>query len=108
MASRRVFLTFLVLDGGLAGTIYALVALAFVVVYKASRVVNFALGEWLGVGSRLVACGVNTFGLGLGGALGVASAGMVAFALAFNRAVVRRLSTQPLISSIMMTLGSAS
>ena len=105
MASRRVFLTFLVLDGGLAGTIYALVALAFVVVYKASRVVNFALGEWLGVGSRLVACGVNTFGLGLGGALGVASAGMVAFALAFNRAVVRRLSTQPLISSIMMTLG---
>jgi branched-chain amino acid transport system permease protein len=94
-----------VLDGALAGAIYALVALAFVVAYKACRVVNFALGEWLAVGSRLVAFGVQTFGLGLVGAVGVGFAGMIAFALAFSGTVLRRLSGQPLIAWIMVTLG---
>jgi branched-chain amino acid transport system permease protein len=35
----------LVVDGALAGMVYALVALAFVLVYKASRMINFALGS---------------------------------------------------------------
>ena len=39
------FFAFLVVDGALAGAIYALVALAFVVVYKASRVINFAVAD---------------------------------------------------------------
>ena len=41
------FLVALLLDGVLAGAVYALIALAFVVVYKASRMINFALGEWV-------------------------------------------------------------
>src|SRR5207248_1087201 len=44
------FFVALIVDGALAGAIYALIALGFVVVYKASRVINFALGEWLMVG----------------------------------------------------------
>jgi branched-chain amino acid transport system permease protein len=92
-------------DGALAGAIYALVALAFVVVYKAARMANFALGEWVMLGSRIVASGIHVFGLGLGGALGLACAGMVGMAVVFNRAVLRRLSGQPLISFIMVTLG---
>jgi branched-chain amino acid transport system permease protein len=40
---RLAFFVFLVADGALAGSIYALVALAFVVVYKASRMINFAV-----------------------------------------------------------------
>jgi branched-chain amino acid transport system permease protein len=39
------FFVALVVDGALAGAIYALIGLGFVVVYKASRVINFALGE---------------------------------------------------------------
>jgi branched-chain amino acid transport system permease protein len=39
------FFVFLVTDGALAGSIYALVALAFVVVYKASRMINFAVAD---------------------------------------------------------------
>ena len=39
------FFTALLVDGLLASAVYALVALAFVVVYKASGAVNFALGE---------------------------------------------------------------
>src|SRR5882762_8780350 len=69
----------------LSGAVYAPIALAFVVVYKASRMINFALGEWVMVASRLVATGLSALGLGLASALGFACAGMVALGLAFNR-----------------------
>ena len=44
------FFVSLLVDGILAGPLYALIALAFVVVYKTSRMVNFALGEWAMLG----------------------------------------------------------
>lgn len=100
-----VFPLALVVDGALAGAVYALVALAFVVVYKASRMINFALGEWLMLASRLVASGFHALGLGLVGALGVGCAGMVATAVVFNWLVLRRLVGQPLVSLIMVTIG---
>src|ERR1700704_1143958 len=99
------FLAALLVDGALAGAVYAPIALAFVVVYKASRIINFALGEWVMVSSRLVANGFSALGLGLAGAVGFGCAGMVALGLVFNRVVLRRLVGQPLISLIMVTLG---
>ena len=99
------FLAALTIDGALAGVIYATIALAFVVVYKASRTINFALGEWVMLGSRMVATGLHAFGLGLGGALGLAIGGMVAVALGFNRLIMRPLIGRPTISLIMVTIG---
>ena len=99
------FFASLLVDGILAGAVYALIALAFVVVYKASRMINFALGEWVMVGSRLAGVGLHGAGLGPAGALAFAGAAMVALALAFNRVVLRRLVGQPLIGVIMVTLG---
>jgi branched-chain amino acid transport system permease protein len=99
------FFAALVVDGALAGAIYALIALAFVVVYKASRMMNFALGEWLTVGAGLVAAGVHGAGLPLAPALAAASAGMIALALGFNRLVLRPLVGRPVIALIMVTLG---
>ena len=100
----RFFLALLV-DGGLAGTVYALVALAFVIVYKASRVINFSLGEWVMLGARLTAVGLHQLAWGLGGAAGGACAGMVGFAVVWNRIVLHRLVGKPLIALIMVTLG---
>jgi branched-chain amino acid transport system permease protein len=99
------FFVALAVDGALAGVIYAVIALAFVVVYKASRMINFALGDWVTLGSRLVATGLHPLGLALGGAVAFGGAGLVALALAFNRWVLRRLVGQPLIALIMVTLG---
>ena len=99
------FFAALVVDGALAGAVYALIALAFVVVYKASRMINFALGEWVMVGAGLTATGVNVAGLSLVPALVLASGGMIALALAFNRIVLRPLVGRPLIALIMVTLG---
>ena len=98
------FFVSLLVDGLLAGPLYALIALAFVVVYKTSRMVNFALGEWAMLGSRLVATGLHALGLGLAGAIGLAGAAMAAGAVVFNRLVLRRLVGRPMISVIMVTL----
>jgi branched-chain amino acid transport system permease protein len=99
------FFVSLLVDGALAGAIYALIALAFVVVYKASRMINFALGEWAMLASVLVAAGLHALGLPLPGALVLAALGMVALALAVSRVILRPLVGQPPISFIMVTLG---
>jgi branched-chain amino acid transport system permease protein len=99
------FFVSLIIDGTLAGALYALIALAFVVVYKASRVINFALGEWLMLAALLVATGLNVLGLNLAGAMALACASMFVFASLFNRLVLRHLVGRPLISLLMVTLG---
>jgi branched-chain amino acid transport system permease protein len=76
-----------------------------VLVYKASRVMNFALGEWMMVGALLAAAALRVPALGVTGALAVAGAGMVALALVFERVVLRRLAGRPVIAMLMVTLG---
>jgi branched-chain amino acid transport system permease protein len=99
------YLVALLVDGALAGAVYALIALAFVVVYKASRIVNFALGEWTMLAATLVAIGVHAVGLGLGMAMIAACAAMALVGVGFNRLVLRPLTGRPLIALIMVTLG---
>jgi branched-chain amino acid transport system permease protein len=98
------FLT-LVINGGLAGAVYALIALAFVLVYKALRMVNFALGEWIMFGSLLASTGSHAIGLGLGGAILFACVGMALLGVGFNAVVLGRPVMRPVISLIMVTLG---
>jgi branched-chain amino acid transport system permease protein len=93
------------LNGVLASAIYALIGLAFVIVYKASRVINFALGEFLMIAVRLVATGLYVFGLGLTGAIAFGCAGMVLLAVGFNRFVLRNLAGYRVITLIMVTIG---
>jgi branched-chain amino acid transport system permease protein len=95
----------LVVDGALAGMLYALVALSFVVVYRGSRMINFAVGECVMLGARFVAFGLHGLELPLLGAVAAGAAGMMGVGAAFNRFVVRRLIGQPLLSAIMVTLG---
>lgn len=99
------FFVALLVEGILAGSVYALVALAFVVVYRASRVINFCLGEWVTFAAQLVGTGTHALALPLAGALAFASAGMAVLALAFNRVVLHRLIGQSPISLVMVTIG---
>jgi len=98
------FLITVLVDGALTGTLYTLIALSFVVVYRASRMINFALGEWTMLGSGLAAAAAPA-GLGLvGGTLGAGLA-MVALGLGVSHLVLRRLLGRPVIALIMVTLG---
>src|SRR5205807_10349437 len=69
-----------------------------VVVYKASRMINFAVGEWTMLGARTTAAASHTFGVGLAGAIGIGCTAMVALALLFNRLVLRPLLRRSLLS----------
>lgn len=94
---------------GLAnGTIYALLATGFVVIYKASDVINFAQGEFLLLGAYVGVTLIGTadipWALGLLLCLAVAAlAGVVV-----EWAVVRPLIGEPVISVIMATIALAS
>lgn len=99
------FLLTVLVDGALTGALYALVAVSFVVVYRSSRMINFALGDWTTLASGLVAASVHTLGLSLPAGLAAGCLGMVALGLAFNRVVLRPLLGQPVIALVMVTLG---
>src|SRR5689334_19084562 len=99
------FFLALVIDGALSGILYALIALAFVLVYKASAMINFALGEWIMVGALVAGAGVHTLQLGRPAALLFAMVAMAGFGLLFGRVVVRRLVARPAIAALMATLG---
>lgn len=99
------YLAWLIAYGLLAGAVYALVALAFVVVHKASRAINFAVGEWVMFGALLTAAALHVLALPLAPALVLAGFGVTAFAWAFSRLVLRRMTGRSLMAMIMLTLG---
>ena len=88
--------------------IYALAAAGFVVIYKASDVLNFAQGDLLLLGTYLIFFAVAQSGLpwSLGVLVTVLLA--VAVALAIERLVLRPLVGEPIISMIMVTIGLSS
>jgi branched-chain amino acid transport system permease protein len=90
----------LVIRAALAGSLYGLVALAFVVVYKATRFVNFALGELVVFAIGFVTVGLHKLGLGLLDALGFVRVSMTGLALAFKDGVRRQLIGRPLLPSL--------
>lgn len=99
------FLLTVLVDGALTGALYALVAMSFTIVYRCSRMINFALGDWTMLGAGLVAAGVHTLGLSLPAGLAAGCLGMIALGLAFNHVVLRPLLGRPVIALLMVTLG---
>jgi branched-chain amino acid transport system permease protein len=96
-----------VLVGGLlAGVMYSLIALGFVLIYKASGVFNFAQGAMV-LAAAMTYAGLVDRGWSGGLAFPVSLAVMVLFALATERFVLRPLVNQPQISLFMATIGLA-
>ena len=96
---------FEVLIGGLlSGVMYSLVALGFVLIYKASGVFNFAQGAMVFL-AALTYVGLLEQGLPALAALPATLAVMVVLALAIERVVLRPLVNQPQITLFMATIG---
>lgn len=87
------------------GCIYALIALGFTIIFKASGVINFAQGEFLLVGAYLASVGVFEWHLNFFVALLVAIAATVTIGLLFERFAVRRMIGRPAFSILMLTIG---
>ena len=107
MSDELGFFLLLLSNGILIGLMYTLIALGFVLVYKATDAVNFAQGEFVMIAGIVVAGALAAWGpLWLAIALGVA--GMVAFGFALERVMLRRLIGRPVIAVVMATIGLAS
>ena len=84
------------------GLMYSLIALGFVLVYKATDAINFAQGEFV-----MLAGFVAAVTLGAKAPVIVAVLGMVAFGFGLERVVLRPLIGRPIIAVIMATIGLA-
>jgi branched-chain amino acid transport system permease protein len=94
--------------GILSGGVTALVALSFVLIYKGTGVVNFAVGEVMMLGAYLYYAGTVTFGLTPWVAFALSLVVLGLLAVAVERLVLRPLSGQPAVAVLMATIGMAS
>lgn len=95
------------LIGLLSGGLLSLVALGFVLVYKGTRVINFAMGEFMMLGAYFLYTAHALFGLPLPLAALATLAAIALCSLGVERFVLRPLAGQPVISVLMATIGLA-
>ncbi len=98
----------LTLTGMTNGAILALVALGFVLIYKASDVINFAQGDFLMVGAYLAYAFIVQFGVMWPIGLLLTMAAAVVLGVVVERFILRPMIGEPIISVIMVTIGLSS
>ena len=108
MSDEFSFLLLLISNGVLIGLMYSLIALGFVLVYKATDAVNFAQGEFVMISGLVVAGILDVAGAPLWVAILVGLGVMVAFGFVLERVMLRRLIGRPVIAVVMATIGLAS
>jgi branched-chain amino acid transport system permease protein len=96
------------LIGLLSGGVLALIALSFVLVYKGTGVVNFAVGEIMMLGAYLYYTGNVLFGLSPIPAFVLSLLLIALLAVLIERMVLRPLAGQSAVSVLMATIGMAS
>ncbi|MCH6583626.1 MAG: branched-chain amino acid ABC transporter permease [Proteobacteria bacterium] len=99
-----VFFAEVVITGVLTGIMYSLVALGFVLIFKASGVFNFAQGAMV-LFAALTLVGLMEHGVPVWLALALTMVVMVALAFAVERLMLRPLVNQPHIILFMATIG---
>ncbi len=104
MWSSPVFLGEVIITGLLTGVMYSLVALGFVLIFKASGVFNFAQGAMV-LFAALTLVGLMEWGMPAWLAIVATMAVMVALAFAIERLMLRPLINQDLIILFMATIG---
>lgn len=92
------------LNGLVAGGVYAISALGFVMVYRASNVMNFAHGELLMLGAYLAMTARLSLKLDYLSAMAFAIAGTALTAVIIEQVVIRRLASRPPTTAIIATL----
>ena len=95
----------LVLNGLIVGALYGVVAMCFVLIYKASQVVNFAQGEFLLVGAWVCWWLLTDWQLPFWAGFLFTLAFMTLFGMVLQVVVLRPLIGEPVISVIMATVG---
>jgi branched-chain amino acid transport system permease protein len=94
----------LTLNGISTGAIYAAVALALVIIWRATRIVNFAQGAMLMVSTFVASEVISSTGSYLVGFLAALAAGLVLGAVV-ERVIIRPVENAPPLNTVIVTLG---
>jgi len=94
-----------IISGISQGCIYGLIALGFVLIYKATETVNFAQGELMMLGAFLGLTATAVLGLPYWAAVPAALLAMAAFGFVLERAVINPILGQPAFAIVMVTIG---
>jgi len=95
----------LLISGIALGCIYALIALGFVLIYKATETVNFAQGELMMLGAFGALLLMKAAGWPFWAAAPLAVVGMMALGVGIERLVIRPILGQPQFTVVMLTIG---
>ena len=101
------FTLVLLTNGIMIGLMYALIALGFVLIYKATDAINFAQGEFVMFAAFLAAAAAEMAGVPFWLSSLIAIGGMVALGFGLERVVLRPLIGRPVIAVVMATIGLA-
>jgi len=104
---RTIIIQFLqlVVAGVAQGCVYALVALGFVLIYKATETVNFAQGDLMMLGAFFALTGGTVMGLPYWLTIVFAVAVMIVVGMLLERAVLRPVLGYPAFTVVMVTIG---
>ena len=95
----------LLISGIAQGCIYGLIALGFVLIYKATETVSFAQGELMMLGAFGGLAGMTMLGFPFWLAVLSSVAAMAVFGVLLERLVIRPILGQPAFSIVMLTIG---
>jgi branched-chain amino acid transport system permease protein len=95
----------LVISGIAQGCIYGLIALGFVLIYKATETVSFAQGELMMLGAFGGLAGMTMLGFPFWLAVLSSIAAMALLGILLERVVIRPILGQPAFSIVMLTIG---
>src|SRR5438552_15630473 len=101
------FTLVLLTNGIMIGLMYALIALGFVLIYKATDAINFAQGEFVMFAGVLAAVAAEIAGMPFWLSSLLAIGGMIALGFGLERVVLRPMIGRPVIAVVMATIGLA-
>jgi len=94
-----------ILSGVSIGCIYGLVALGFVLIFKATEIINFAQGEMMVLGAFIALTLINVLGFPYWVALLLTTVLLGLFGMLLERTVLRSLIGEPVFAIVMLTIG---
>src|SRR5262245_18072908 len=105
LKGRKMIELLQLLVGGTAqGCVYGLIALGFVLIYKATEMVNFAQGDLMMLGAFVALTCIGTIGMNYWLGFLLAALAMGAFGYLLDAAVLRRIIGQPQFAVVILTI----
>jgi len=95
----------LLVNGVIIGTLYGVVAMCFVLIYKSTQIVNFAQGEFLLIGAWICWWLLTSMKVPFWLGFPLTLVFMTAFGVLLQVLVLRPMIGEPIISVIMVTIG---